>query len=225
MTATPIVRPADLAALIDHTILKPETTADQVRRYCADAIDHRLFAVCVNPVFVPVVAKALAQSRVATCSVVGFPFGAVATASKVAEAERAVGEGAGEIDMVIHIGGLKAGDYDSVRADIAAVKKACGKALLKVIIETCFLTNDEKRVACVLSNEAGADFVKTSTGFASGGATVADITLMRETVGPEMGVKASGGVRDFAAALAMVQAGANRIGTSNGVGIVTSVVL
>jgi deoxyribose-phosphate aldolase len=224
MTATAIVRPADLAALIDHTILKPDATADQVHRYCAEAIEHSLFAVCVNPVFVPLVAKALAGSAVATCSVIGFPFGAIATASKVAEARWAVGEGAGEIDMVIHIGALKAAEHDAVRADIAAVKQACGTALLKVIIETCFLTEEEKRVACVLSKEAGADFVKTSTGFGSGGATVADIKLMRKTVGQTMGVKASGGVRDFAAAVAMVQAGASRIGTSNGVGIVTAVV-
>jgi len=224
MTATAIVRPADLAALIDHTILKPDAPAEQVRRYCAEAVAHSLFAVCVNPVFVPVVATALAGTQVATCSVIGFPFGAIATASKMAEAEWAVGEGAAEIDMVIHIGALKAGEHDAVRADIAAVKKACGTALLKVIVETCFLTDAEKRVACVLSQEAGADFVKTSTGFGSGGATVADIALMRETVGPTMGVKASGGVRDFAAALAMVRAGATRIGTSNGVGIVTAVV-
>ncbi len=222
MTATAIVHPADLAALIDHTILKPEATADHVRRHCAEAIEHGLFAVCVNPVFVPLVARTLAGSSVATCSVIGFPFGAIATASKVAEAEWAVGEGAAEIDMVIHVGALKAGEHDAVRADIAAVKQACGTALLKVIIETCFLTDAEKRMACVLSKEAGADFVKTSTGFGSGGATVADVRLMRETVGPTMGVKASGGVRDFAAALAMVQAGASRIGTSNGVGIVTA---
>jgi deoxyribose-phosphate aldolase len=224
MTATAIVRPADLAALIDHTILKPDATAEQVRRYCAEAIEHSLFAVCVNPVFVPLVVRALGGSQVATCSVIGFPFGAIATASKAAEAQWAVGEGAAEIDMVIHVGALKAGEHAAVRADIAAVKQACGDALLKVIIETCFLTEEDKRVACVLSQEAGADFVKTSTGFGSGGATVADIKLMRETVGPGMGVKASGGVRDFAAALAMVQAGASRIGTSNGVGIVTTVV-
>lgn len=224
MHAAATLRPADLAALIDHTILRPDATAEQVRRYCAEAIAHSLFAVCVNPVFVPVVARALAGSHVATCSVIGFPFGAVATASKMAEAAWAVGEGAGEIDMVIHVGALKAGEHTSVRTDIAAVKQACGKALLKVIVETCFLTDAEKRDACLLSKEAGADFVKTSTGFGGGGATVADIKLMRETVGPSMGVKASGGVRDFAAALAMVQAGASRIGTSNGVGIVSAVV-
>jgi deoxyribose-phosphate aldolase len=215
-------RPADLAGLIDHTILKPDATADQVRHVCDEAREYRFCSVCVNPVFVPLVAGALADSGVATCSVVAFPFGATATAAKVFEAEWAVGEGAGEIDMVIHVGALKAGEHDAVRDDIAAVKQACGTALLKVIIETCLLTDEEKRAACRLAKKAGADFVKTSTGFGGGGATLADVALMRAEVGRKMGVKASGGIRDFATALAMVQAGASRIGASASVAIVTA---
>jgi len=217
-----IPRPADLAALIDHTILKPDATAEQVRRICDEAREHRFFSVCVNPVFVPLVAQALAGSGVATCSVIAFPFGATATAIKVAEAARAVGEGAGEIDMVIHVGALKAGEHDAVRADIAAVKQAGGAALLKVIIETCLLTDEEKRAACRIAKKAGADFVKTSTGFGGGGATVADVALMRAEVGRKMGVKASGGIRDYATALAMVQAGATRLGASASIAIVTA---
>jgi deoxyribose-phosphate aldolase len=221
-TPAALARPAELAALIDHTILKPDATADQVRRICDEAVAHRFHAVCVNPVFVPLVALRLAGSGVATCSVIGFPFGATATASKVFEAEWAVGQGAGEIDMVIHVGALKAGEHDAVRADIAAVKRACGSALLKVIIETCLLTEEEKRIACRLAKKAGADFVKTSTGFGGGGATVADVALMRAEVGGTMGVKASGGIRDYPAALAMVQAGASRIGASASIAIVTA---
>jgi deoxyribose-phosphate aldolase len=224
MTAAPtaIERPSDLAQLIDHTILKPDATADQVRRICAEAVQHRFFSVCVNPVFVPLVVRALDGSGVATCSVICFPFGASATAIKAAEAEWAVGEGATEIDMVIHVGALKASAHAAVRDDIAAVKQACGAALLKVIIETCLLTDDEKRVACRLSAEAGADYVKTSTGFGGGGATVADVALMRATVGDALGVKASGGIRDYPTVLAMVRAGASRIGASASVAIVTA---
>ncbi len=216
------LRPADLARLIDHTILKPDAMPEQVRRVCDEAIAHRFFSVCVNPVFVPLVAKVLAGSGVATCSVICFPFGATSTGIKVAEAAWAVGEGAAEIDMVIHVGALKAGAHDAVRADIAAVKQACRAALLKVIVETCLLSDDEKRIACRLAEQAGADFVKTSTGFGGGGATVADVALMRAEVGRRMGVKASGGIRDFATALAMVQAGATRIGASASVAIVTA---
>lgn len=224
MTAAPIAiaRPADLAALIDHTILKPEATAAQVRKVCAEAREFRFVSVCVNPVFVPLVAAELAGSGVATCSVIGFPFGAAMPAIKAAEAALAVKQGAGEIDMVIHVGALKAGEHDAVRADIAEVKRACGPALLKVIIETCLLTDAEKRTACGLSMDAGADFVKTSTGFSTGGATTADIALMRGVVGDALGVKASGGVRDYATALAMVRAGASRIGASASVAIVTA---
>lgn len=212
---------AELAALIDHTILKPDATAAQVRRHCAEARANKFFAVCVNPVFVPLVAVELADLGVAACSVVGFPFGATATECKAAEAAWAVRAGAAEIDMVIHVGALKAGDHDAVRADIAAVKQACGAALLKVILETCLLGDDEKRVACRLAKDAGADYVKTSTGFGGGGATVADVALMRAEVGDALGVKASGGIRDRATALAMLRAGASRIGASNGVALLT----
>jgi len=220
-TATKRMRPAELAPLIDHTILKPEATEAQARRVCEEAIAHGFFAVCVNPLFVPVVVSALAGSSVATCSVVGFPLGASPSSGKVFEAAWAVNHGAGEIDMVIQIGAMKAGAHDVVAADIAAVRRACGKALLKVILETCLLTDTEKRAVCRIARDEGADFVKTSTGFGGAGATIADVALMRAAVGAEMGVKASGGVRDVATAIAMVQAGASRIGTSNGVAIVT----
>jgi deoxyribose-phosphate aldolase len=207
---------ADLAPLIDHTILKPDATAAEVLPLCAEARQYHFHSVCVNPIHVRLVAGELAGSGVATCSVIAFPFGATTTAAKAAEAAQAVADGAGELDMVIAIGALKAGESEHVRRDIAAVKQAGGGALLKVIIETCLLTDDEKVLACRLAQEAGADFVKTSTGYGGGGATVADVALMRRTVGPALGVKASGGVRSFAQALAMVEAGANRIGTSSG---------
>jgi deoxyribose-phosphate aldolase len=214
--------PADLAALIDHTILKPDATAPEVRRMCVEAIRFHFHSVCVNPIFARLVAAELADSGVATCSVVAFPFGATTTVAKAAETRQAVAEGAGEIDMVIAIGALKAGEDDHVRHDVAEVKRACGAALLKVIIETCLLNDEEKVRACRLAQEGGADFVKTSTGYGGGGATVEDVALMRQTVGPTIGVKASGGVRGFAEALAMVQAGATRIGTSSGVAIVSA---
>lgn len=208
----------DVAALIDHTLLKPETAAADVERLCREAIEHEFASVCVNPVFVPKAAILLAGSRVKTCSVIGFPLGATLTRAKVDEAGAALEEGAQELDMVIHIGGLKAGDNQSVAADIRSVVEAChsGRALCKVIIETCLLTDEEKERACRISRDAGADFVKTSTGFSTGGATGADVALMRRVAGPEMGVKASGGIRSLDDVLAMVQAGANRIGTSSG---------
>ncbi|MEF2073992.1 deoxyribose-phosphate aldolase [Consotaella aegiceratis] len=217
-----IASPADLAGLIDHTLLKPEATPDQVRTLCAEAIQHRFCSVCVNPIYVSLVAGQLKGTGVKTCSVVGFPLGATPAASKAAETRQAVADGAEEIDMVIAVGLLKAGDTDAVKVDIAAVKEACGPALLKVIIETCLLTNAEKETACRLAQQAGADFVKTSTGFSTGGATVADIALMRRVVGPAMGVKASGGVRTFEDAKAMIEAGATRIGASAGVAMVTA---
>jgi deoxyribose-phosphate aldolase len=220
--ARPQIRqPADLARFIDHTVLRPDARAAEVARYCAEAITHGFRAVCVNPCFVPLVSGALAGSGVTTCSVVGFPFGATSTSVKVAETEFAIGAGAREIDMVITIGALKDGEVDRVRDDIAAVKRACADALLKVIIEACLLTEAEKVAACRLSREAGADFVKTSTGFSSGGATVEDVALMRRTVGEGMGVKASGGIRTFEDAAAMINAGATRIGASASIAIVT----
>jgi deoxyribose-phosphate aldolase len=223
MSEIPLIRvPTDLAALIDHTILKPDAVGADVRRLCAEARQYHFRAVCVNPIFAALVTSELKGSGVTTCSVVAFPFGATTTVAKVAEARQAVADGAGEIDMVIAIGAMKAGEYDHVRDDIAAVKRACGASALKVIIETCFLTDEQKVQACRLAVAAGADFVKTSTGYGGGGATVADIALMRRTVGPTLGVKASGGVRTFAQALAMVEAGATRIGTSSGVAMVAA---
>jgi len=223
MSNIPLIRePADLAGLIDHTLLKPDATAEQVRRLCDEARRHRFRSVCVNPFFVALVRRELAGSGVATCSVIAFPFGATTTAAKAEETRLAVAEGADEIDMVIAIGALKGGEFDHVRRDVAEVKRACGAAVLKTIIETCLLTDEEKVKACLLAKEAGADFVKTSTGYGGGGATAEDVALMRRTVGPTMGVKASGGIRTYAQALAMVQAGATRIGASSGVAMVTA---
>ncbi|SFU78936.1 deoxyribose-phosphate aldolase [Methylobacterium sp. 174MFSha1.1] len=211
-----------LARLIDHTLLRADATPAEVRRLCEEALTHRFKAVCVNPVHVGLVAGILAGSDVAPCSVVGFPLGAVMPEDKAAEAAGAVGRGATEIDMVIALGALKAGDHAVVRADIAAVRAACRGSVLKVIVETCLLDDAQKRLACLLAVEAGADFVKTSTGFSTGGATVADIALMRATVGDAVGVKASGGVRSLEAARAMVAAGATRLGTSSGVALMTA---
>lgn len=217
-----IAKPADLAPYIDHTLLKQEATPAQVKEICRQAIEHRFASVCVNPIFVKLVATELAGSGVATCSVVGFPLGATPTAAKVAETRIAVADGATEIDMVIAVGMLKAGELDYVRNDIAETKRATGKGKLKVIIETCLLTNAEKETACRLAKEAGADFVKTSTGFSTGGATTDDIALMRRVVGPDLGVKASGGIRTFDQAEAMIKAGATRIGASAGIAMVSA---
>jgi deoxyribose-phosphate aldolase len=211
-----------VAALIDHTLLKPEVTRRDIDRICGEAILRRFASVCVNPVFVPRVVAKLHGTPIKTCAVIGFPLGANLTATKVAEAKSAIKEGAQELDMVIHIGALKAGDDELVAADIHAVVAAAhaGKAICKVIIETCLLIEEEKERACRLAVEAGADFVKTSTGFSSGGATVEDVALMRRVVGPKVGVKASGGVRSLDDLLKMVHAGAARIGTSGGVKLV-----
>jgi deoxyribose-phosphate aldolase len=223
MTQTPAQprTPAELASLIDHTLLKADATEAELRRYCEEAREHRFCSVCVNPANVALVAEALRGSGVKTCSVVGFPLGATTPAAKAAETAEAVRHGADEIDMVINIGALRDGRLDAVRADIAAVRAACPGKVLKVIIETSLLSDDEKRTACRLSVEAGADFVKTSTGFSTGGATVADVALMRQVVGPALGVKASGGVRNWDAAQALIAAGATRIGASSGVALVT----
>ena len=223
MSDIPLIRrSADLAGLIDHTLLKPDASAEQVRQLCAEARQYHFHSVCVNPIFAALAHRELAGSEVTTCSVIAFPFGATTTMAKVAETRQAVADGAGEIDMVIAIGALKAAEHDYVRRDIAEVKQACGASALKVIIETCLLTDEEKVQACLLAKEAGADFMKTSTGYGGGGATVEDVALMRRTVGPTMGVKASGGIRTFAQAQAMVQAGATRIGASSGVAMVTA---
>jgi deoxyribose-phosphate aldolase len=222
--ATVLAQPriADPASLIDHTLLKPTATADQIRKLCAEACEHKFAAVCVNPVWVPLCAKLLAPSQVEVCTVVGFPLGADLPEAKAFEAERCIALGAGEIDMVINIGALKAQDFVTVRDDIAAVvasSHATG-AIVKVIIEAVYLTDEEKIAACVLAKNAGADFVKTSTGFGPSGATAADVALMRRVVGPSIGVKAAGGIRSGDDFKSMVAAGANRIGASAGVKIV-----
>ncbi len=213
---------AELARFIDHTILRPDATEAQVRQVCAEAVAHGFWSVCVNPVQAPLAAGALAGSAVRTCSVAGFPFGATPSPVKAMEAAGAVAAGAAEIDMVIAIGALKDGRMPAVRDDIAAVRAACPDALLKVIVEICLLDEAEIAAACRVAADAGADFVKTSTGYAGGGATLAAVALMRRTVGDRLGVKASGGVRDAATARAMIAAGASRIGTSSGVAIVTA---
>ena len=212
-----------LAAMIDHTALKPETTPADIDRLCAEARAHGFASVCVNPSHVSRCRRLLEGSPVKVCTVIGFPLGATSTAAKAAETELAIRDGAQEVDMVLQIGLLKAGDAAAVRDDIAAVVRTAHdrKALVKVILETCLLTDDEKRLACRLASEAGADFVKTSTGFSTGGATVDDIRLMREAVGRVMGVKASGGIRTQDVARAMVVAGADRIGASASVRIVS----
>lgn len=211
----------NLAGLIDHTLLGAAAVREDIARLCAEARLYGFAAVCVNPVWVPHAAAELAGSGVKVATVVGFPLGASRSPVKAAEAADAIAAGAAEIDMVLNIGALKSGLIDEVRADVRAVADACaGKAALKVIIETCYLTDEEKRIASRIAKEAGADFVKTSTGFGSGGATVDDIALIRSVVGPEMGIKASGGVRDAAFARMLVDAGATRIGASASVAIV-----
>lgn len=214
-----------IAALIDHTILRADATDQQVKRVCAEALQYDFASVCVNGYWTPLVAQLLAGSTVKVCTVAGFPLGASSTEAKLAETELAIRQGANEVDMVMNIGALKSGIRDVVERDIAALAAAChaGGAILKVILETCLLTDDEKRIACELSKKAGADFVKTSTGFGSAGATEEDVALMRAAVGPEMGVKASGGVRTLEDLYRMVSAGASRIGASASVSIVQSI--
>ncbi len=211
-----------LARMIDHTILKPEATPDEVRKICREALEYHFASVCVNPIYVPLVAQELRGSDVLVCTVVGFPLGATSTAAKVCETELTLAQGAQEVDMVLSIGMLKAGQNDAVKSDIAALAAVCHAqgAILKVILETALLTDEEKIRACELSKAAGADFVKTSTGFSKSGATAEDIALMRKTVGPELGVKASGGVRTYAQTIAMIEAGASRIGASASISIV-----
>jgi len=208
--------------LFDHTILKADATKEDVKKVCEEAMAYSFCSVCVNSYYVPYVAELLHGSDVKICTVVGFPLGAMSTRAKALEAKIAVMDGADEVDMVINIGALKDKDYDVVLEDIKAVKEACGNALLKVIIETCLLTDEEKVKACELSKEANADFVKTSTGFSTAGAKVEDVRLMRETVGNDMGVKASGGIHDKEFANALVEAGASRLGTSATIKIVES---
>jgi|SRR5689334_9701496 deoxyribose-phosphate aldolase len=212
----------DIAGLIDHTLLRPDATRDEILRLCREAVQYKFASVCVNSFWTPLVAAEIAGSSVKVCSVVGFPLGANLTEAKVAETEAALRAGAREIDMVQNIGALKSGDERTVQADIHAVVQAAhgAGAIVKVILETCLLSDDQKTRACLLAKAAGADFVKTSTGFGSAGATEHDVALMRRMVGPAMGVKASGGIRTFNDAKKMIAAGANRIGASASVKIV-----
>lgn len=211
----------ELAKYIDHTLLRTDAQRADVAKLIEEAKAYHFASVCVSPIWVSYVSEALRDTGIKTCTVIGFPQGATPSVVKAFETKQAVADGADEVDMVIAVGRLKDGDDAYVKADIEAVVQAAGgKALTKVIIETCLLTDEEKRRACLLAKEAGADFVKTSTGFASGGATAADVRLMRESVGETMGVKAAGGIRSRADAEAMLAAGATRLGTSSGVKIV-----
>ncbi|MCH3966993.1 MAG: deoxyribose-phosphate aldolase [Bacilli bacterium] len=202
---------------IDHTLLAPDATKAQIEKIVQEAKDNHFKSVCINPSWIPLCSKELKGTGVDVTTVIGFPLGATLMASKISEAKEAIFEGADELDMVINVGRLKDHDDNYVEREIRELKNVCGKKTLKVIIETCLLTDEEKVRACQLAKKAGADFVKTSTGFSKGGATVHDVELMRKTVGPEMGVKASGGVRTREEMLAMIKAGATRIGTSHGV--------
>ena len=208
--------------MIDHTLLKADATEAQIAKLCQEAKEHGFASVCVNPGYVPEAAEALKGTDVRVCTVIGFPLGATSSEAKAAETADAIAKGAAEVDMVVNVGRIKSGNWDYVRSDIAAVVNAArGRALTKVIIETCLLTDDEKIRVCETAKDAGADFVKTSTGFSTGGATAADIALMRKTVGPDMGVKASGGIHSTEEAIALIEAGASRIGASAGIAIIS----
>jgi deoxyribose-phosphate aldolase len=228
-TNRPFTGEQEIARLIDHTLLKPEATETDIVAVCRQALQFQFASVCVNPAWVSLVASQLNvaselnNSKVKTCSVIGFPLGASRTSIKVDEAKLATGEGASEIDMVINIGALRSGHSELVASEIEQLASAvhAAGAILKVILETCLLTDHQKVLACELAKDAGADFVKTSTGFSTGGATESDVALMRATVGPDIGVKASGGVRTLEALTLMVHAGASRIGTSSGVQIIS----
>ncbi|HSJ38101.1 MAG TPA: deoxyribose-phosphate aldolase [Planococcus sp. (in: firmicutes)] len=211
---------SNIASYIDHTLLKPESTKEQVIQLCKEAAQYEFASVCINPSYVATAAAELKDSKVKVCTVIGFPLGASTSETKAFETTDAIAKGAEEIDMVVNIGAIKSGDSELVKNDIQAVVDAAkGKAIVKVIIEASLLTDEEKVLASRLSKEAGADFVKTSTGFSTGGATIEDVKLMRKTVGAELGVKASGGVRSLEDVQAMIDAGASRIGASSGVQI------
>ena len=211
----------NVAAMIDHTLLKPQADPSQIRRLCEEAAAWGFASVCVNPCYVNLCAGLLSGSPVQVCTVIGFPLGAASTAVKAFETEDAVRNGADEIDMVVNIGMIKAGDWDYVENDIRRVVEAAGGRVVKVIIETCLLTDGEKFLACQAAKAAGADFVKTSTGFSTGGAVPQDVALMRRTVGPDMGVKAAGGIHCAAEAIACLEAGANRLGVSAGITVIS----
>jgi len=212
---------ASIARTIDHTLLKAIATEQQVHELCVEAKANGFASVCINPGWVPLCARELTNSKVLVCTVIGFPLGANATETKAFEAALAVKQGADEVDMVINMGAAKAGDWKAVEEDIRAVVKAAGKATVKVIIETCYLTDPEKVKACEAAARAGAHFVKTSTGFGTGGATPEDVKLMKKTVGDKLRVKASGGIRSYHDAIKMLEAGADRLGASSGVAIVS----
>lgn len=221
------IKPRDMSKMIDHTLLSPVAKVEDIRDLCQEAYDYEFASVCVNPIFVPLAVKLLANTSVKVTTVVGFPLGAATTEVKAYEIRNAIKNGAQEIDMVMNIGAFKSGAYDLVEADIRAVVDATRTAgitsdiIVKVILETCYLNEEEIIQACHLAKNAGADFVKTSTGFGPAGATIEAVSLMRKTVGREIGVKAAGGIRNYQDALEMINAGANRIGTSSGVAIVT----
>ena len=214
----------DITKMIDHTLLKQNASEEQIRKLCREAVQYGFASVCINPCYVSLAAKELAGTEVAVCTVIGFPLGASESAVKAFETRTAIASGAGEVDMVINCGLVKSGRWEEVQADIEAVVAAAREAadgiIVKVIIETCLLTNEEKERACLAAKAAGADFVKTSTGFSTGGATPEDVALMRRTVGPEMGIKAAGGIHTAEEARAMIKAGATRIGASAGIAIV-----
>ena len=210
----------NISRYIDHTLLKPEATIEQIEKLCQEAIQYRFFSVCINPGNIKYAKHILGTSDVAICTVIGFPLGASTTETKVFETTNALSLGATEIDMVLNIGAVKSGNWKLVEDDIRAVKNACQEKILKVIFETCLLTDDEKKMCAQVSERAGADFIKTSTGFSSGGATIEDVSLMRAAVTSKVQVKASGGVRDLETALKMIELGATRLGTSSGVAIV-----
>lgn len=209
-----------VAGIIDHTLLKQNATEEQIIKLCQEAKEYHFASVCVNPGYVALAAEELKGTDIAVCTVIGFPLGATTTASKAFETKDAIACGATEVDMVINVGALKSGKWDFVKEDIAGVVKAANGTLTKVIIETCLLTDEEKARVCKLAKEAGADFVKTSTGFSTGGATPHDVAIMREAVGPELGVKASGGIHNADEAIACIEAGATRLGCSAGIAVV-----
>ena len=221
------IKPGDMAKMIDHTLLKTTSTVEDIKRLCEEAKEYEFASVCINPIFVPMAAKLLSNTSVKVATVIGFPLGANTSETKAFETRNAIKNGAQEIDMVINMGAFKSNAFDLVKADIKAVVDATKTAgvtsdiIVKVIIETCYLTQEEIVTTCNIAKNAGADFVKTSTGYGIDGAKIEDVSLMRKTVGREIGVKASGGIRDYRQALAMLDAGANRIGTSSGVAIIT----
>ncbi len=220
--AKPMITPTELAKYIDHTLLKPEAVQSQFKQLCEEAVKYQFKSVCVNSSWVPYVTKKLRGTGIKICSVIGFPLGEMDSRSKAFEARSAISNGADELDMVINVGALKSRNLDLVEKDIRAIKRACrSNTILKVIIETVLLTDEEKIIACEISKKADADFVKTSTGFLGGGATVEDIILMRRIVGPDMGVKASGGIRSYDQAVALINAGANRLGCGSSIAVIT----